>query len=223
MTVSMSGNLFEHIIFDLDGTLSDSREGIYNAAIYMSRELGLPPPTDHQFANLIGPPLQQGLKDVFHLEGKRIDLGVKSFREYYGERGLYENAIYPGIQSLLQLLLERGKRLYVATAKLEPYARKVLGNFGILDLFSDIAGADYNGLKAGKEELVLSIMQRNGISDPDAVVLIGDSRYDIHAASAVGIDSIGVAYGFSTCEEMASYDPDYLVKSVDELTALLTG
>jgi len=219
----MTNVFFEHVIFDLDGTLSDSREGIYNAAAYMSKMLGIPSPTEKQFADLIGPPLQKGLKDVFGLEGDRLDTGVKIFREYYGEKGLLENALFPGIRELLLKLTEKGCKLYVATAKLEPYARKVLVNFGIHDFFRDIAGADYQGLRAGKDELVLSLMQRNGILDPDAVVLIGDSRYDIEAAAAVGIDSIGVAYGFSTFEEMESYDPDYLVHSVDELTGLLTA
>ena len=134
-----------------------------------------------------------------------------------------ENKLFPGIESLLRRLFEKGSRLYVATAKLEPYAIKVLVNFGLYDFFLDIAGADYHGVKAGKEEILLSLMQRNGIFNPDAVVLVGDSRFDIDAAAAAGIDSIGVAYGFSTYEEMESYNPDYLVRSVDELTALLTG
>lgn len=218
----MNKVFFEHVIFDLDGTLSDSREGIYKAAVHMSEKLEIPPPTEKQLADLIGPPLQQGLEHVFGLKGDRLELGVRLFREYYGERGLLENTLFPGIGELLTKLLKRGARLYVATAKLEPYARKVLENFSILDNFLDIAGADYQGLKAGKEELVLSLMQRNGIHDPDTVVLVGDSRYDVHAAAAVGIDSIGVAYGFSSLEEMESYNPDYLVRSVHELSELLT-
>lgn len=217
----MTAGLYDHILFDLDGTLSDSSKGIYNAAAYMAEQLGLGTVTPEQFSDLIGPPLQLGLKRIYNLDGERNDLAVKIFRKYYSEKGIFENELYPGIFLLLNKLVEMGKNLYVATSKYEIYAKKVLQYFNILSFFTDIAGADYEGLKGGKETLILTLLQRNGIKDADRVVFVGDSKYDIEASGALGIDSVGVTYGFSSYDEIIQYDPDYLVENVDELRNLL--
>lgn len=217
----MTTAFYNHIIFDLDGTLSDSRKGIYNATFFMCEKMGIQTPTTGQLTDLIGPPLQEGLRKVFGLDDKYIDIAVKTFREYYSEKGLFENELFPGVVSLLSTLAKEGRQLYIATSKFEIYAWKVLQFFKIQGYFADIAGADYNGLKAGKDSLILTLLQRNGISDPDNIVLIGDSKYDIEAAGSLGIDSIGVAYGFSSFEEMTGYNPDYIVSNIDELHHLL--
>lgn len=217
----MSAAFYDHIIFDLDGTISDSRKGIYNATVYMCENMGIRLPTESQFADLIGPPLQQGLNKVFGLQGESIDMAVKMFREYYGEKGYVENELYPGINLLLSSLAGDDRQLYIATSKYEIYARKVLQFFNIHGYFTDIAGADFNGLQAGKDALILMLLQRNGITDPDSIVLIGDSKYDIDAANLLNIDSIGVTYGFSSYDEMTGFNPDYIVKNVEELRHLL--
>ncbi len=219
----MTAGLYDHILFDMDGTLSDSRKGIYNAAAYMAEQLGLGKVTHKKFSELIGPPLQLGIKRVYNLVGEKNDLAVKLFRKYYGEKGIFENELYPGIFLLLNKLVEMGKNLYVATSKYEVYAKKVLHYFNIQNCFTDIAGADYNGLKGGKETLILTLFQRNGIQDADRVVFVGDSKYDIEAACSVGIDSIGVTYGFSSYDEINQYEPDYMAESVDDLRNMLIG
>lgn len=217
----MTAAVYEHIVFDLDGTLSDSRKGIFNATVYMAEKMGLQKPDAARFTALIGPPLQEGFRTVYGLSEDRINCAVKAFREYYSERGLFENELYPGIPALLNKLVAAGCHLYVATSKLETYAREIIRHFKIDKFFTDIAGADYNGLKAGKESLILSLFQRNGIYNPDHVVLIGDSKYDIDAANAIGIDSIGVVYGFNSREDMLDYNPDYIAGDVDDLYGLL--
>ena len=127
--------LYKHVIFDLDGTLSDSREGIFKAYYYTAKKLSLPIPADEKLATLIGPSLQKGFSDVFGLSGDMIDQAVKTFREYYGEKGLFENRLYDGIPELLEDLSRSGAKIYVATAKYEIYANRVLHYFNILPFF----------------------------------------------------------------------------------------
>lgn len=213
--------IYKHVIFDLDGTISDSREGIYNAYRYTIQKLGLKS-SDHEILKtLIGPPLQKGFADVFKLEGKDNENAVKVFREYYANKGLYENNLYDGMHMLLGELNALGVCLYVATAKYLVYAKQVLDYFGIEHFFTEIAGADYEGKHAGKLELISGILRRNGITDPEEVVVIGDTRYDIDAAKELEIDSIGVAYGFTSYEEITSFDPEYVANNVADLRDIL--
>lgn len=217
----MKKTLYKHVIFDLDGTLSDSREGIFKAYYYTAKKLSLPIPADEKLESLIGPPLQKGFSDVFGLSGDLLDQAVKTFREYYGEKGLFENRLYDGIPELLEDLSRSGAKIYVATAKYEIYANRVLRYFNIMPFFMDVAGADYSGSHANKITLVTGLLQRNGINHPADVIIIGDTRYDIDAASELEIESIGVCYGFSTYEEMQDLNPDYIARNVRELSGLL--
>lgn len=212
---------YKHIIFDLDGTLSDSREGIFNAYNYACEKLNLQRPDKDILMTLIGPPLQKGFADVFGLQGAEIENAVKVFREYYASKGLFENELYDGIKFLLGILDSEGALLYVATSKYSIYANQVLEYFGIAHYFTEIAGADYSGFHASKVDLVAGVLRRNNIRDPFDVVLIGDTRYDIEAAAELGIDSIGVTYGFSSPDEILDLDPDYIAATPEDLQRIL--
>jgi phosphoglycolate phosphatase len=214
-------SVYKHIIFDLDGTLSDSREGIFNAYYYTFNKLNIDSPDESTLMNMIGPPLQKGFADVFGMQGADNENAVKVFREYYSSKGLFENKLYDGIKDLLVHLVQAGASLYVATSKYNVYANQVLQYFGIATCFTEIAGADYGGYHASKVDLVAGILRRNNIQDPMEVVIIGDTRYDIDAAAELGIDSIGVTYGFSSYEDIESYEPDYIVENVETLLSLL--
>ena len=212
---------YKHVIFDLDGTLSDSRQGIYNAYYYTFEKLGLSDPGNEALKTLIGPPLQKGFSDLFKLQGAENEKAVQVFREYYSSKGLFENTLYDGIKELLEQLNCEGVLLYVATAKYQVFANQVLEHFGIKGYFQEISGADYQGNHAAKVDLVAGILRRNGILDPDSVVVIGDTRYDIEAAAELEIDSIGVTYGFTTEAEITACNPDYIASSVSDLYPLL--
>ncbi len=212
---------YKHVIFDLDGTLSDSRPGIYNAYYYTFEKLGLSNPGNEALKTLIGPPLQKGFSDIFKLQGAENEKAVEVFREYYSSKGLFENTLYGGIKELLEELNREGVLLYVATAKYQVFANQVLEHFGISRYFLEISGADYQGNHASKVDLVAGILRRNGIHDPDSVVVIGDTRYDIEAAAELEIDSIGVTYGFTTETEITTYNPDYIASQVSDLYPLL--
>jgi phosphoglycolate phosphatase len=212
---------YKHIIFDLDGTLSDSREGIFNAYFHVFDKLNIKYPDRDILMTLIGPPLQKSFEVVFGLRGTENENAIKVFREYYASKGLFENILYDGIPELLQKLTGTGALLYVATSKYHLFASQVLRHFAIDAYFTDVSGADYSGFHASKVDLLARILRKNNIRDPMEVVMIGDTRYDVEAAAELEIDSIGVTYGFSTKEEVLSFDPDYIAGSVEELEKLL--
>ena len=214
-------SVYKHVIFDLDGTISDSRQGIYNAYHYAADKLGIQLPPGDNMASLIGPPLQQGFREVFGLSEGDIGKAVEVFREYYGQKGLFENTLYEGIEPLLSALAHANAKLYVATAKYQLFADRVLNYFNIFSYFQDVAGADYEGIHAGKTNLVAGILMRNGITDPSDVVVVGDTRFDIMAAAALEIDSVGVSYGFSSMEEIEKMNPDYIAADVAALKQIL--
>jgi phosphoglycolate phosphatase len=211
---------YKHIIFDLDGTLSDSREGIINSYQYACEKLGISNPGKEKLMSLIGPPLQKAFEDHFGLKGESIQEAVKVFREYYSSKGLYENTLYDNMKELVRDLAKAGSFLYVATSKYDVFARQVMKYFQIDTFFKDIAGADYEG-NATKIDLITELLRRNGINDPDSVVMVGDTRYDILAAAELEIDSIGVTYGFSTEKQIEDLNPDYIAHQVSELRKFL--
>lgn len=214
-------SVYKHIIFDLDGTLSDSREGIFNAYYYAFEKLNMKKPDPSLLMTLIGPPLQKGFADAFGLQGADNENAVKVFREYYSSKGLFENTLYDGMKELLRKLTQAGALLYVATAKYSVYAHQVLKYFDIAGYFTDISGADYGGSHAFKTDLIAGLLRRNNITDPLDVVIVGDTRYDIDAATDLGIDSVGVAYGFTSYEDIAAYNPDYIASYVSDLEGIL--
>jgi phosphoglycolate phosphatase len=213
--------LYKHIIFDLDGTLSDSREGIFNAYYHTFAMLGIKKPDKEKLMTLIGPPLQKGFADIFGLQGAENENAVKVFREYYASKGLFENMLYDGMKELLEKLSLAGAYLYVVTFKYNLYANQVLNYFGIANYFKEISGAEYYRINTSKVDLIIGLLRRNGIHDSSEVVLIGDTRYDIEAAAELEIDSIGVTYGFSSAKEVTSFDPDYIADHVNDLHRLL--
>jgi phosphoglycolate phosphatase len=211
---------YKHIIFDLDGTLSDSREGILNSYRYACEKLGIDVPEKDNLMSLIGPPLQKGFEDRFGLRGEAVGEAVKVFREYYSSKGLYENVLYDGMKELVQDLARAGACLYVATSKYDVFARQVMQYFQIDSCFADIAGADYEG-RVTKIDLISELLRRHGILDPADVVMIGDTKYDVLAAAELEIDSVGVTYGFSTEAQMEELNPDYIARNVSELRRYL--
>jgi phosphoglycolate phosphatase len=178
-------------------------------------------PDEDILKTLIGPPIQKGFAEIIGLQGADNEKAVKVFRDYYGTKGLFENTLYDGIRELLEKLNRAGALLYVATSKYDVFARQVLRYFAIDGFFVDVNGADYYGRHASKIELISGTIRKNNMSDPMEIVMVGDTRYDMEAAAELEIDSIGVTYGFSTRDEIISFNPDYIANSVQELEHLL--
>lgn len=214
---------FSHILFDLDGTLTNPRLGIGNSLRYALWHMHIDGYSDEILERFIGPPLQQGFSTLFGLSESHTTLAVEHFRTYFGERGWCENEPFDGILELLEELHLAGKKVYVVTSKLEKYAQMIVQHFGFDRYIDDLQGAEYSGKHSGKGQLIALLMERNQLMASSSVVMIGDTHYDILGAKEQGISSVAVAYGFGTHQSLNDCNPDYLVDSVDRLGELLLG
>jgi len=214
---------FTHILFDLDGTLTNPRLGIGNSLKYALRQMQVDGYSDEILERFVGPPLQEGFKNLFGLNERNTNLAVEHFRTYFGEKGLYENIPYSGISELLEELHLSGKRVYVVTSKLEKYAKMIIRHFEFDRYIDDLQGAETTGKHSGKGQLITTLMERNRILPSSSVVMIGDTHYDLIGARENEISGIAVGYGFGTTESLKNCYPDYMVDSVDELAELLLG
>ncbi len=213
--------LFSHLIFDMDGTLVNSKPGLYNSLKYMLDRMGLDISNADISDQMIGPPIQEGLKNMLGFDPGQVEAGVKLFREYYSQKGIYEGELYPGIAGLLEELSVLGRKLYVATSKKDDFTPVVLRHFNLDRYISDFQGSGEGGnhTKAG---LITTLMDRNRIHPSEKVVMIGDTKFDIIGGKANEITTIAVGYGFGDKKEIRELNPDYFVSDVDELFELLT-
>jgi len=212
---------FSHVIFDLDGTLTDNTKGIKNSVKYALQKMhidNIPHEIPEQF---IGPPLQWGFKTLFGMNEKNTELAVAYFREYYGENGWLENIPYAGISEMMENLYFAGKKMFIATSKLEKYALKIMRHFEFDKYIIQLTGADYSGLKATKSMVISSLMQSQQLQPSTEIVMIGDTAFDIVGGRENGLSTVAVGYGFGKEDELKNANPDYFVESVEELYELL--
>lgn len=212
---------FTHLLFDLDGTLTNPRLGIGNSLRYALRQMQIDAYSPEILEQFIGPPLQDGFRNLFGLNERNTNLAVDHFRTYFGEKGLFENEPYAGISELLEHLYLSGKHIYVVTSKLEKYAQMIIRHFEFDRYIDDLQGAEYSGKHSGKGQLIAQLMNRNRLLPAPSVVMIGDTQYDMMGAKEQGISSLAVGYGFGTQETLQACNPDYMVDSIEELAEML--
>ena len=213
---------FSHIIFDLDGTLTDNTSGIINSLKYALDRMQIKNYPDDNLDRFIGPPLQWGFSELFGLNEKNTKLAVEHFREYYSQNGWHQNEPYDGVSELLAELDQQGKRLYIATSKLEKYARQIVEHFEFDKYITALKGADYNGKKAEKTTIITDLMNSQGIMPSESVVMVGDTLFDINGGKENEISTVAVAYGFGKTDELQQAEPNYFVEDVDELYEILS-
>ena len=208
------------ILFDLDGTLTDSGEGILNCATVTLEHFGLSVPSREEMRVFVGPPL----RDTFFKCGvpaDRLDEAVAVYRKRYIPIGMFENQPYAGIERLLKDLKAQGHRLYVATSKPEWMAVEILNKFMLAPYFDIIAGATMDGTRDAKADVIAYLLeQTGGVAE---AMMVGDTAFDVIGAAAHGIPTIGVSWGYGTVESMISAGAAGIANSMDELFALLNG
>lgn len=219
-------NKYQWIIFDLDGTLTDSQAGIIRSLQYALKKFGLTKAEEELLA-FIGPPLIDSFKEHCGFDEKKARQAVDYYREYYTERGIYENAVYPGIPELLARLHGDGRTMALATAKPAVFARRILLHFGLERFFSATAGSSLDGSGTSKSGLIRSMLSEletlTGQKRMHNAVMVGDRSFDIMGAQENGIDSIGVEYGYGQPGELASAGSTHLAGSVEELADILVS
>lgn len=207
------------ILFDLDGTLTDSGEGIINCAALALEHFGLPVPPREQMRVFVGPPL----RDSFIRHGvpeDKAEEAIAVYRSRYIPIGKYENTPYPGIRELLETLQSRGHKLYVATSKPEGMSKDILEHFDLAKYFTLICGASMDESRSNKEAVIEYLMEQSG--QRENMVMVGDTKYDILGAKHHGIPAIGVSWGYGLVEEMRSCGAAAIAHTTEELLALLT-
>ena len=206
-----------HILFDLDGTLTDSREGIARCYQHALVELGCPAPAVSALTKYVGPPLASCFQKLLQTDDPiTIERAVMSYRRRFEERGMFENELYPGIRDALEVLSDSSHQLYVVTAKPRAYANTILKHFGIDRFFQAVYGPDFGQRYFTKGSLVETALKLSGIA-AQAACLIGDRADDIAAATDNRLRAIGVTWGYGGREELTLAGADALVGSAIEL------
>lgn len=212
---------YRHLLFDLDGTLTDPMEGITRSVRHALRHFGIETADLRTLTPFIGPPLAESFRDFCGFDETRIPEAIRVMREYFDARGWRENRPYDGIACLLDRLQQAGYRLYVATSKPTVFAERILRHFDLIRYFLFVGGAELNGSRQAKSDVIGHVLDRNGIADADACLMIGDRRHDIEGAAAIGMDACGVLWGYGSREELTAARATYLADAPDDLAALL--
>ncbi len=215
-----SSKKYQTILFDLDGTLTDPKLGITKSVQYALASFGITASLE-ELIPLIGPPLKYSFMNFYQFDETTAVAAIAKYREYFAVTGLYENEIFVGVPELLQALQTQGKTLAVATSKPTVYAEQILAHFGILAYFTFVAGSNLDGSRVEKAEVIAYALENLKVTDYSGVVMIGDRKHDLIGAKIVGVDSIGVLYGYGSPEELSAEVPTWLAKDLVELGKIL--
>ena len=208
------------IFFDLDGTLTDSGEGIMNCAAAAFTHLGMAVPERQRMRVFVGPPLSSTFSD-FGVPAHRIDEAIAAFRARYSVTGKFENFPYPGIPELLHQLQQAGYPLYVATSKPESLAHEVMEHFDLSRYFTLICGATMDSSRVCKEDVISYLLQQIGpVADP---IMVGDTVYDVVGAAAHSIPTVGVSWGYGDAAQMRQAGAVSIAHSPQELFEILSS
>lgn len=206
------------VLFDLDGTLTDSGEGIINCAVFAMERLGIPVPPREELGVFVGPPLWDTFRQ-FGVPTDRVDEAVEIFRSRYVPIGKFENTPYPGIREVLEVLRAQGRKLYVATSKPEVTAREILEHFNLSRYFTEICGASVDKTRSSKEDVIAYLLSLDACKEHS--VMVGDTAFDVIGAAAHGIPTIGAAWGYGKTEDMVSAGAAAIAQTPEELLRII--
>lgn len=212
---------YQVIIFDLDGTLSNSKEGITKSVQYALSRLGIQEEDINSLEHFIGPPLTEELIRTYDMSEEEAYKGLEYYRERYVPIGIYETEVYPGTEEMLKELKNSGKHIALATSKPQEMAEEVLRFLKIDQYFDTVMGAELHGPRQSKQSVLEALFDKLELKDKTKYIMIGDTCFDIDGAKAVGIESMGVSYGFGDKHEMLEHGAMSVVDRADEITRLL--
>lgn len=209
-------------LFDLDGTLTDPGTGITNSVAYALDKYGIQIEDRTVLYPFIGPPLRESFMKFYGFSEEMAEEAVWKYREYFSDKGLFENEVYSGIKEMLGELKNAGARLFVATSKPTGYSKQILDHFELSQYFEDIQGSTMDGSREKKADVIAYLLKENQIQEKNKVIMIGDRKQDIDGAKANMIDSCGVLYGYGDREELEGAQADYIAEDAGRLRELLT-
>lgn len=210
--------MYKAILFDLDGTLTESGEGITKCVQYALEKLGKPEADLKKLEVFIGPPLMEQFMKYAGLDEEMARRAVEYYRERYSTIGIFENRPYPGVEEMLQELKRKKYLLAVASSKPEYFVKQILDYFHLTEYFDEIVGSELNGSRTNKTEVIEETLRRLGLDKHrEQVIMVGDKEHDVLGARAAGLECVAVSYGYGTEEELTAAQPLQTVSSTEEI------
>jgi len=213
--------MYQYLLFDLDGTLTDPGLGIVKGLEYALKHWNIEVSDRDALYRFIGPPLMDTFMSGYGFSEAEAVKAVSVYREYYSDIGLFENVVYPGVPELLKQLKAAGKTIVTATSKPEAFAVKILKHFGLDGYFDFIGGATFDSSRSKKGDVIAYVLRQCGVSDLSQAVMIGDRKHDIIGAKENGLDSIGVLYGYGNLEEMKEAGATHIAPKPEDILRIV--
>ena len=213
-------NGYDVVLFDLDGTLTDSKIGITKSVQYALSKFNIREDNLDNLESFIGPPLSESFQKYYGFEPNQAQDAVDFYREYFSTSGMYENGVYPGIPDLLADLKSKGKELIVATSKPTIFANQILNSFNLYQYFTAVVGSRLDGTRTSKIEIIAHALSMLGKPQENDAVMVGDREYDVIGAQGNAINSIAVTYGYGSLSELQRANPTHLAHTVEDIGAL---
>ena len=214
--------MFQTILFDLDGTLTDPGEGITNSVAYSLAKYGIEVPDRRALYKFIGPPLYESYMKFYGFSEVQAHEAVEYYREYYRPHGIFENRVYEGIPQLLASLKQAGLTLLVATSKPEGFSNQILEHFGLSQYFDFVAGSTLDGSRIRKGDVIAYALAQSGV-DPAGCLMVGDREHDVLGAGEHNIPCLGVTFGYGSLEELVCAGARAVVDDVDGISRFILG
>jgi phosphoglycolate phosphatase len=209
--------LYQYFLFDLDGTLTDPGIGITNSVAYALKKFDIEVADKSELFSFIGPPLQNSFQEYYHFTEEQSALAVQYYREYFKDKGIYENMVYDGVAELLAALKREKKTIILATSKPQEFAIRILDYFDLSKYFDSIVGATMDGSRSEKADVIRYALEANKITDLSQALMIGDRKYDIVGANKNDIASVGVLFGYGRRAELEAAGANYIVENPLEI------
>lgn len=213
--------MYHTILFDLDGTLTDPGEGITNSVAYALEKWNIYVENRTELYPFIGPPLKDSFMDFYSFSEEQAEQAVACYREYFQDRGIFENVVYEGVEEMLKTLKASGRKVILATSKPEEFAVRILEHFHLAAYFDFIGGASMDGTRVKKADVISYALKESKVTDLSGAVMIGDRKHDILGAAQAGLDSIGVLYGYGDEAELREAGALYLAERVEDIAGLV--
>ena len=213
--------MFDLILFDLDGTLTDPKEGITNCVKYALEHYGIFETDERTLLRFIGPPLYDSFREIYGFSHEDAKEAVKKYRERFSVVGLFENEVLEGACETLKALKNNGKQIAIATSKPFVYAEKIVKKFGMWEYFDYAVGAEIDGTRNYKDEVISEVLRQAKVTELSCAVMIGDRKHDIIGAKKCGIASIGVRCGYAEENELESAGADFIFENLKEVCNFL--
>lgn len=216
--------MFQYALFDLDGTLTDPKEGITKCVQFALAQQGIREADLNKLTPFIGPPLVDSFMEYYGLSREQALLATEDYRKRFSPIGIFENKVYPGIPQMLEKLKAAGMKLAVASSKPEAFVERILEHFSLRSYFDVVVGSNMDGTRVDKEEVVEEALRRLGENVcHENCAMVGDRKFDVAGAKEHGLTAVAVAYGYALKGELQAAQPDFIARTVRELEAFLLG